>query len=96
MSGLREVPGNSRVLTHTTESHSPALIGSRWSQIFSWLLPGKKRIQKEREQNSEKGGVRRGVGVRVGCGRWGSGRGRSEKKGRMLRTVEEEVSGISS
>lgn len=93
MSGLREVPGKSRVLTHTTECHSPELIGSRWSRIFSWLLPGKKKREyKNSEQNSERGWVRRGGrGLRV-CG----GVGRLEKKGRMLRTVAEEVGGISS
>lgn len=46
MSGLREVPGKSRVLTHTEERHSPAQIGSPCSQIFSSLLPGEKKEKK--------------------------------------------------
>lgn len=46
MSGLREVPGKSRVLTHTEERHSPAQIGSPCSQIFSSLLPGEKKRKK--------------------------------------------------
>lgn len=91
MNGLREVPGKSRVLTHTAERHSPALIGSRRSQIFSWLLPGKKGYNNS-EQSSEKGWVRRGGGGCCVCG----GVERLEKKGRMLGTVAEEVRGISS
>lgn len=67
MSGLWEVPGKSRVLTHTAERHSPALIGSRYSQILSWLLPGKKKGYKNSEQNSERGWVRRGE---EGRGMW--------------------------
>lgn len=47
MSGLREVPGKSRVLTHTEERHSPAQIGSPCSQIFSSLLPGEKKREKK-------------------------------------------------
>lgn len=47
MSGLREVPGKSRVLTHTEECHSPAQIGSPCSQIFSSLLPGEKKRKKK-------------------------------------------------
>lgn len=47
MSGLREVPGKSRVLTHTEERHSPAQIGSPCSQIFSSLLPGGKKKRKK-------------------------------------------------
>lgn len=58
MSGLREVPGKSRVLTHTEERHSPAQIGSPCSQIFSSLLPGgkkkrgKKVIQKKQKKQN--------------------------------------------
>lgn len=91
MSGIREVPGKSRVLTHTTECHSPEQIGSRWSQIFSWLQPGKKReCNKQWEKWGEGLGEERGQGFV--CVRWGG----LEKKGRMLRTVAEEVEGISS
>lgn len=54
---LREVPGKSRVLTHTTERHSPALIGSRCSQIFSWLQPGKKRETKTVSKTARRGGL---------------------------------------
>lgn len=72
MSGLWEVSGNSRVLTRTAECHSPELIGSLGSQIFSWLLPGEKKKKKYREkknnsdQNSKRGwvsGRRQGVCV---------------------------------
>lgn len=89
MTGLREVPGKSRILTHTTECHSPTQIGSRCSQIFSWLLPGEKKGDTNTvSKNSGRGWVSRGGrGVRVGGG--------VEKKGRMLRTVAEEVGGIS-
>lgn len=72
MSGLREVPGKSRVLTHTTECHSPALTGSPCSQIFSWLPPAKKTKQKgdaKTEQNKATGLVEReeaGVSVQGG------------------------------
>lgn len=56
MSGLREVPGKSRVLTHTEERHSPAQIGSPCSQIFSSLLPGgkKKRKKSDTKKNNKK------------------------------------------
>lgn len=91
MSGLREVPGKSGVLTHTTERHSPVLIGSHCSQILSWLLPGKKEY-KNSEQNNERGWVRRGGGGLWTCG----GVGWLKKKGRMLITVAKEVRGISS
>lgn len=64
MSGLREVPGKSRVLTHTEERHSPAQIGSPCSQIFSSLLPGgkkkkrgKKVIQKKQKNITEQSGL---------------------------------------
>lgn len=74
MSGLREVPGKSRVLTHTTECHSPALIGSLCSQIFSWLPPEKKKQKKQKgdaktEQNNATGlveGEEAGVSVQGG------------------------------
>lgn len=92
MSGLREVPGKSSVLTHTAELHSPALIGSRRFQVFSWLLPGKMDTKTVRKIARRVGwGEEAGVSVCV-CG----GVGRLEKKGRMLRTVAEEVRGISS
>lgn len=92
MSGLGVVPGKSRVLTHTAERHSPALIGSRCSQIFSWLQPGKKDTKTVSK-------IARGVGwgeEAVVCVCMCGGVGRLEKKGRMLRTVAEEVRGISS
>lgn len=54
MSGLREVPGKSRVLTHTEERHSPAQIGSPCSQIFSSLLPGGKKRGKKVIQKKQK------------------------------------------
>lgn len=107
MSGLREVPGKSRVLTHTEERHSPAQIGSPCSQIFSSLLPGgkkkrgKKVIQKKQKTKNitEQSGLDeerrrevRGGGVLYVWNRVES----LEKKGRMLRTVAEEVRGISS
>lgn len=58
MSGLKEVPAwekKGRVLTHTTELHFPALIGSLCSQMFSWLQPGQKNKQKKqgKYKNSE-------------------------------------------
>lgn len=93
MSGLREVPGKSRVLTHTTEHHSPALIGSRCSQIFSWLPPGKKKKKRDRKTVSK---IARGVGWGEEAGVCVRVVGRLEKKGRMLGTVAEEVRGISS
>lgn len=54
MSGLREVPGKSRVLTHTEERHSPAQIGSPCSQIFSSLLPGGKKKRKKSDTKNKK------------------------------------------
>lgn len=91
MSGLREVPGKSRVLTHTTECHSPEQTGSRWSRIFSWLQTGKQGNAINSEKNRERGWVRREGRGLCACG----GVGGLEKKGRMLRTVAEEVEGIS-
>lgn len=102
MSGLREVPGKSRVLTHTEERHSPAQIGSPCSQIFSSLLPGEKKREKKVIQkknitvqsglDEERRREVRGGGVLYVWNRVES----LEKKGRMLRTVAEEVRGISS
>lgn len=61
MSGLREVPGKSRVLTHTEERHSPAQIGSPCSQIFSSLLPKEKKekkvIHKKKKNITEQSGL---------------------------------------
>lgn len=54
MSGLQEVPGKSRVLTHTEERHSPAQIGSPCSQIFSSLLPGGKKKRKKSDTKKTK------------------------------------------
>lgn len=105
MSGLREVPGKSRVLTHTEERHSPAQIGSPCSQIFSSLLPGEKKRKKSDTKKTNK--TKHNRAIRVGWGEEAGGEGGGvlyvwnrveslEKKGRMLRTVAEEVRGISS
>lgn len=94
VSGLRRVPEKSRVLTHTTALHSPELIGSRCSQMFSWLPPGKKKKKKRDTKTVSE--IARRVGWGEEAGVCDCGVGRSEKKGRMLRTVGEEVRGISS
>ena len=65
MSGLREAPGKSRVLTHTAELHSPVLIGSRCSQMFSWWLPGKKTDTKTVRKTARRVGWGEEAGVCV-------------------------------